>query len=122
MLLDTNIFIDHFRGYAPATAFLEKALQEHVFFSAITETELLAGTENNNETKRRLLLHFLQQMTKIAVDNPLTILAGDISRRNALAIPDAIIAASALAHHLTLVTKNVKDFARIQGLRIKEPY
>lgn len=37
-------------------------------------------------------------------------------------LPDAIIAATALCYGLELVTRNVKDFAKIRGLSIVNPY
>jgi tRNA(fMet)-specific endonuclease VapC len=33
---------------------------------------------------------------------------------------DSLIAATALAHDLTLVTHNVREFSRVQGLRIED--
>ena len=46
MLIDTNVFVDHLRGYAPAVAFFESLTsKDNVLFSAITEAELVAGQE-----------------------------------------------------------------------------
>lgn len=36
--------------------------------------------------------------------------------------PDAIIAATALAHGYTLITNNERDFANIRGLKIINPH
>jgi predicted nucleic acid-binding protein len=35
---------------------------------------------------------------------------------------DAFIAACALVHNLTVVTRNTKDFARFDGLRLLDPW
>jgi tRNA(fMet)-specific endonuclease VapC len=35
-----------------------------------------------------------------------------------LAMPDGLIAASALAHHLELYTLNIKDYKFIEGLKL----
>ena len=37
-------------------------------------------------------------------------------------LPDAIIAATALANDLTIVTNNIKDFSNISGLQLINPY
>jgi predicted nucleic acid-binding protein len=37
-------------------------------------------------------------------------------------LPDAIIAATALVYDLTLITRNVKDFQNIEGLRILDAH
>ena len=55
ILLDTNIFIDHLRGYAPAVAFFSSLSDKEISFSAITESELLAGSINQSPEKREFL-------------------------------------------------------------------
>jgi predicted nucleic acid-binding protein len=39
-----------------------------------------------------------------------------------LKLGDAIIAATALVHGFTLVTRNTKDFKNIEGLEVLDPY
>ena len=39
-----------------------------------------------------------------------------------LLIPDALIAATALEHHLTLYTRNVRDFQMVRSLTVVQPY
>jgi predicted nucleic acid-binding protein len=34
-------------------------------------------------------------------------------------LPDALIAATGLVHQLTLLTRNVADFRRVPGLRLR---
>jgi|SRR3989338_2816540 len=123
ILIDTNIFIDHFRNFKPATTFFE-SLQErnNVLFSAITEAELVSGTINKDTEKKELLLRFLSQWNKIEVTNEIAVLAGDLRRDNALFLPDAIIAASAIINKAELITKNIKDFKDIKELKISSPY
>ena len=123
ILLDTNIFVDHLRNFSPAVNFFSKFTKiDDVFFSAITEAELLAGTINNDPTKREKLLHFLYRWVKVPVTNPIAVLAGDLSRKYGLYIPDAIIAATALENNLGLITKNFKDFKKVEGLKVTLPY
>lgn len=123
ILIDTNIFVDHLRNFSPATEFFESIVgRENIYFSAITEAELIAGKANDDAGKREKLLYFLHRWNKIPVDNPLVILAGDLSRNHKIAIPDAIVAATAIISNAELITKNTKDFKNIPNLRIKLPY
>jgi len=46
----------------------------------------------------------------------------DIRKEQRVKLPDAIIAATALIHDLTLLTRNTSDFNRITGLEIINPW
>jgi len=46
----------------------------------------------------------------------------NIRRNKKVKTPDAIIAATALAHGFTLITNNEKDFNSIKGLKIVNPF
>jgi len=120
-LLDTDIFIDFFRGFNEAKNFI-KGYMEEIVFSAISETELLSGKECNDPNDKERILHILSKFKKVAVDNPITIFAGDIRRIYGLEVPDAILAASAMSTGSILVTRNIKDFKNIKGLKIHKPY
>jgi len=123
IVIDTNIFIDHLRNYAPSVQFFNSlAEREDIYFSAITETELIAGKHNNDKQKREQLLHFLHRWNKVILTNQLALRAGDISREYNLDVPDAIIAATATSQNATLLTKNIKDFRKVKSLTVQEPY
>ena len=122
-ILDTNLFIDHFRGYAPATLFFESL--ENAMFSAVTETELVAGSQCSVSETKKDILKFLSKWEKINVDNQIALLAGDLSReyrKDGLELGDAIIAATAIINKAELLTRNVRDFEKIKTLRVKSPY
>ena len=121
--VDTNVFVDHLRGHPPAVAFF-RGLRgaDDVAFSSLCEAELVAGRANDDPKVRSALLRFLHQWTKVDVSNQISLRAGDIVRDHGLAVPDAIIAATALRHKAELITRNAKDFRRIKGLRVRVPY
>jgi len=121
ILLDTDIFIDFLRNNKNAIDFMGKHLNE-IIFCAITEAELLSGTECNNKDVREKLLHFLSQFEKVPVDNPLVQVAGDFRRRYGIEMPDAIIAASAFMTDSIICTRNSKHFEKVKEIIVKKPY
>jgi hypothetical protein len=119
LFLDSDILIDALRGMTDATQFIrELKHNEGIFFSAITETELLAGKTCNDAAKKEAVLHLLSLFTKVLVDNRIAQMAGDLRRKYEISVPDAIIAASCLQVSAELVTRNKKDFSKIEGLSI----
>jgi predicted nucleic acid-binding protein len=120
-VVDTDIFIDLFRGLPQALPYLRDHADE-ITFSAITEGELLSGSICNDDKEREKVFHVLSQFDKIPVDNPLIQVAADIRRKYGMELPDAIVAASALITEATLITRNVRDFQKIQGLELEKPY
>ena len=86
-------------------------------------------TKNTNEKsftpsikEREKVYHLLSMFEKIPVDNPLVQTAGEIRRIYGLDIPDALIAASALATDSILITRNIKDFGKVKELKVHKPY
>jgi predicted nucleic acid-binding protein len=45
-----------------------------------------------------------------------------LRQQHKIKTPDAIIAATALIHNLTLVSRNTVDFKSISGLKVINPY
>jgi tRNA(fMet)-specific endonuclease VapC len=124
VVLDSSIFIDHLRNYQPAVKFLSSLYNEgiRIIFSAVTETELITGKSCNDSLVRSKVLHMLNSLIKINVTNQVALHAGDLCREYEVGIPDAIIAATAITNKAELLTKNVKDFKKIEGLKVKDPY
>lgn len=120
-VLDTDIFIDFFRGHPPAIPYIKDHRME-ILFSAISEGELLSGSICDDDKEKEKVFHLLSQFEKIAVDNPLIQVAADLRREYGLELPDAIIAATALVTQSMLVTRNVKDFQKVKNLQIEKPY
>ena len=110
VLLDTDVFVDHLRG-------ARRLPQVTGSYSVITRAELFAGTETDEPAVRALLeLH-----TEVAVDSAIAERAGRLRRTASIRLPDALIAATALEHALDLVTRNRRDFAKVRGLRVRDP-
>lgn len=112
LLVDTDVFIDHLRG-----ARRLQTAGDGIFYSAITRCELFAGTRDDEGKLQVLLAPF----TEVPVDRPIAERAGRIRRITGTRIADALIAATALEHRLALVTRNTKDFERVDRLILQPP-
>src|SRR3989338_10979905 len=111
LVLDTDIFIDLLRGFEKAKKYFEELSREDniIYYSAVTEIELISGKECNRIEKRAEIIKILSQFSKIPVDNRIALKSGDFRREYGVAFTDATIAATAFAMKANLVTRNVDD-------------
>ncbi len=117
-LLDSVIVIDHLNGIAPATAFLADHASACAA-SVITRAEVLAGFDDADAPLARDLLDLFPALP-ITADT--ADLAARLRRRLHLKLPDALQAALAVGHELTLVTRNTRDFRSGPDLQVEVPY
>ena len=89
----------------------------NIYISTITEAELF-GYSALTDREHKIIDSILSTLSIIPVDSHLARSAGLIRRRYALKIPDTIIAATTLFTDSTLITRNVKDFDKINELRL----
>lgn len=120
-LLDTNAVIDFCNNKLTANAanFLE-GIEPKI--SVITAIELFAFVAIS-KTEKQILEEFISIATiydKIDLDIRTQTIA--IRQAHKIKIPDAIIAATALAYGLTLITRNTSDFKDIDSLKIINPW
>jgi predicted nucleic acid-binding protein len=113
-LLDTTVLVDYFRGRQAANLLLERLVDEgHTLaLCAINVAELFAGLP---ERQRPLAGELIHSLHDLEIPPQVAELAGtirfDAARRGvAIHLPDAMIAAVAIANDATLVTANVRDF------------
>jgi predicted nucleic acid-binding protein len=113
LLVDSDVLIDHLRG----TFRLELPRRKVAHVSVVTRCELLAGKSVPEESVLRLLAPFRE----LTVDRPIAERAGRLRRHLDIRTPDALIAATALEHGLTLMTRNARHFRPVPGLRVVTP-
>ena len=119
-LLDSNVLILHLRERPEITALLTQWGQEGpLYISVATRTEILAGMRPHEEERTMELLDSLENLP---VDEAVADRAGRLIYQYArqgvqFSFPDALIAATALRHDLTLATTNPKHFP-ITDLRL----
>ena len=120
-LVDTDVLIDFLRGVKGSYKFVSRIIEEGSAISAITVAELLSGKRTADPARRRYVLALISKFTVIPLDREIGITAGELRRDYGVKIGDAAIAATALAHNLTLITRNIRDFSRIPNLAVKVP-
>lgn len=124
-LIDTNVVVDDARGVAAAKAFLRgRVAAGDLRVSSITAMELIQGCRNTAALAR--VRRFLRQAVVVPIDAAISQTAIQLMDRfflsHGLVIPDALIAATALEHGLTLYTRNVRDFQMIPSLSVVRPF
>ncbi len=122
LLVDTDILIDVSRNILTAVNRLIKEDQNYTLaISTITKMELIVGCRNKSEL--RILDKFLNRFELIKINDEINDTAVNLLRNyrlsHGLLIADSFIAATSLAHHAILLTKNQKDFRFIEGLKLK---
>jgi predicted nucleic acid-binding protein len=129
-LVDTNVLSEFSRRGEPemrVKSWLTAAIPGSLYASVLTLAEIRRGIELLPASKRRAQLEQwleteliesfganLLPVTKAIADRWAVFSARAQERGAPLAIIDGLIAATALEHELTLVTRNVKDFADLE--------
>ncbi len=123
ILCDTNILVEFYKNNPAVIDELRQIGPNQLAISVITQAELYYGAINKAElgqiqnhlnllqnlpVNQRISTQFIQLMTQYSLSHK-------------LAIPDALIAATALVHGISLHTLNIKDFRFIEGLNL-HPY
>jgi len=122
-LIDTNAAIDYLGELMPEKAlqFMDKVVDNEYYISVISKIELLGFTHlsQSDEQKIQLLLDSscIIELTNDIVDKTI-----EIRKKIKMKLPDAIIAATALAHKLILISRNLKDFDKLQNIKLENPY
>lgn len=128
-LLDTNICVHLTKNEFDLVAKLRQVGYANCFLSEITIAEMLFGVENSAPTRQvanRQSLHHLQQAFAgriLPISNCLEIYAqqkAHLKRIGRLQGEfDMLIGCTALAHGLTLVTRNTRHFTELSGIRVE---
>ena len=122
-LLDTTTIIDHLRGDKKVNFYLEEigTRGDIVGCCCINITETYTGMKDKEKEKTD---KFIESLYYFGVTKEIAKLAGKLKQKyvkkgNTLATTDVIIAATAIAYGLILITKNVKHYP-FSELEIKE--
>ena len=123
-LWDTNTAIYFLQRQFPLSAeqFIDSILQENPpALSAITEIELMCWkTAGDDDLK--VLANFIEDSVIFELEKDIKIKTVALRKSYKIKLPDAIIAATAIVYNLTLLTRNVSDFSRIENLTLINPW
>lgn len=127
-LLDTNVCIMYLNGKSPSIKnYIDNLNADHVAVCSVVKAELFFGAMKSNNTQKTLKIQksFLQQFISLPFDDCCAEIYGTIRADLAkagtpISSNDLQIASIALANNLILVTHNIREFSRIEGLQIED--
>lgn len=125
-LLDTNICIYFLKGQFEINRRIEEIGEENCYLSEITIAELKYGAESSiqKEKNRKNNEKFLAKFKILPVFPALDIYAKEKAKLKTKGRIvddfDLLIGATAIHNNLTLVTRNVKDFVRLNEIVIED--
>jgi len=123
-LWDTNTVIYFLQKQFPTNAeqFIDSTLlNSPPTISAITEIELLCW-KTTNKKDLQVLQDFINDATVIELEKTIKLKTAELRKSYKIKLPDAIIAATALIHNFTLITRNTKDFKNIDAFQMVNPF
>ena len=118
IICDTNVLIHAFNGDSKTIEALQSIGYENIALSSVTVMELYQGMANKQELaqmKKKIKYFDIVQIDVIASTLAISLIE-KYRLSHGLAIPDALIAASAIQTQMELFTYNLKDFNFIPNL------
>ncbi len=128
VLIDASVLIAYERGHLDLEHKLAGREDEEFFLSVITASELLHGVHRATEAHRARRSAFVEAiLERFPILQPdlatarihSEVWAGLSSAGVVIGSHDLWVAATAMAHGLTLVTENLKEFRRVPGLAVE---
>jgi tRNA(fMet)-specific endonuclease VapC len=125
-LLDTNTIIHCLKGREPASSRFRAAQPAEIAIPSVVAYELEYGTLKIASLERRkILARMLDGLRDIPFDRAAAretaILRMDLERRGLVIGPmDLLIAGTALSRGAILATNNIREFSRIETLRLDD--
>lgn len=119
--MDTGLLVRYLRGRKAAVQLLRGlSKRDRLCVATITRLELMAGAHPSEHFGTQKLL---SRFATLELDRRVADRAGELvylgrKANRPILVPDAILAATALVHTMSLVTLNRKDFESVAGLGI----
>ena len=118
-LIDSNTVIEFLGGILSSSA--SNRLQDIVelnthYLSVINQIELLGF--NGPAAEMETLEAFIACCNVLPLSDAVVQKTIELRKAYKIKLPDAVIAATALVHNLKVITRNISDFDKIQGLEV----
>lgn len=116
-LIDSNAVIEFLGGTLPraGSEWLQQIVDQNLHhLSVINQIELLGF--NGTPEEMQPLQEFINSSSVLSLSDEVVQKTILLRREYKIKLPDAIIAATALVHDLTVVTRNTSDFEKMEGL------
>ena len=121
-LIDTNIISKYSNDLISEQGclFLEDIFDTEILISFITRIEVLVY--NPSEASVKLTISsILEASSELSMSEEILLKTVEIRRKAKIKLPDAVIAATAIIHNLTLLSDNDSDFLKVGKLKYINP-
>ena len=121
-IADTDVLVDYLSGHEPSAGRVAIELETgELHTTAITRFELLAGARSSRQ--ERMIRELLDAVPALPMDAESADQAAEVRRTldsqgTPIGMGDSLIAGIVLAHQGVLMTRNLRHFERVPGLRI----
>jgi predicted nucleic acid-binding protein len=119
-LMDTNAVIDYLNNKLPdSSANLIDSITAQI--SVITSMELLSWQKSTSE-QLKVLQYFIDGDTVIGLEESIILKTIELRKQYKIKLPDSIIAATAIANKMDLISHNIDDFINIPEINVIDPW
>jgi tRNA(fMet)-specific endonuclease VapC len=124
-LLDTNICIHFFKGQFDLKKKIEQIGYDKFAISEITLAELIYGAEKSQKKDKNIIVveNFIEKITIIPIFESIKIYGKEKARLKSkgtsISDLDLFIGATAIVNDMILITRNVREFERMENIKIE---
>ena len=121
-LIDSNIISKYSNNLISEQGclFLEDIFDTEILISFITRIEVLVYSPSEDSVKL-IVNSILEASSQLLMSEEILLKTVEIRRKAKIKLPDAIIAATAIIHNLTLLSDNDNDFLKVGKLKYINP-
>ncbi|AEF85477.1 PIN domain protein [Treponema primitia ZAS-2] len=121
-LLDSNVIIGYLAAKIPASGLKAVAaiIDNTPHISVISQMEVLR--HNDTPENEKTLMDFINSSIIHPLSEAVVQQTIALAKKSKIKLPDAIIAATSLIEGFTLVTRNIDDFKKVNGLKFLNPW